>query len=95
MTVGSKVQDLQAVVSFGTLTIRAPVDEEWTIHNIYHERDCRLKVATVAQSVVIESVVGNGAWTNYWFNVTNSQWLEVENLTSMSNVIGYDGVRTK
>jgi len=95
MAVGDKVTGLQAVTSFQTLRIQPPVGVEWTIHNIYHEKKAALEVVTGTSTLRIDVDAGFGGWLGYWFNVTSAQSLQVRNLTSTSQLIGFDGVVTK
>jgi len=96
MGVGDARQGLVNVSAGGYLDIRPPVNEEWVIHNIYHEYDVDLVWTNGTDELVFDTDVGSGAYTAFAFHVTNSIWIRVINKdTTNARLVGYDGVCTK
>ena len=97
---GQVVADMQEVSAGEALVIRPPEGEEWVIHNIYHEVDAQLiRVkqidASTTSEIVVDSHSGNGGWLGFAFHVTNTHYIKVENTSSSSGKIGYDGIITR
>ena len=96
MAVGDVKSGVTSVSANGYLTIQPPSNEEWVIHNIYHEYDIELVLTDGTNDLVFDSDSGAGAYAKYAFHVTNSVYLKVHNKdTSNARLIGYDGVQTK
>jgi hypothetical protein len=94
--VGDVRSGFASVPAGGSLDIRPSASEEWVIHNIYHEFDIDIAVATATDELVFDTDIGAGAYIGFAFHVTNTQWIRVKN-KDMANArkIAYDGVVTK
>jgi len=96
MAVGDVKSNLVSVSAGGNLDIRPPANEEWVIHNIYHEHDVDLAFTDGTNVLTFDTDYGKGVYAKYAFHVTNSVWIRVINRdTANSRLIGYDGVQTK
>jgi len=93
---GEAVAYLGSVAAGDSLMIRpSSADEEWIIHNVYHEGAATLIRTDGTNSVVIDSDTTGGAWAGFFFHVTYNQYLVVRNDDSSAKVLGYDGIRSK
>jgi len=96
MAVGDVRSGLAAVAAGSYLDIRPPQNEEWVIHNIYHEYDVDIAVTDGTNELIFDTDLGAGAYVGFAFHVTYTQWIRVKNRdTANARKIAYDGVVTK
>jgi len=86
---------LQSVAAGAYLTIQPPTNEEWVIHNIYHEGSIQVELYDGTNSLVFIEESGRGVLAYFDFHVTNGIYLRVKNTESSAKLVGYDGVVTK
>ena len=95
MAVGDVKSNLVSVASNDVLTIQPPVGEEWIIHNIYHESNIELRLTDGTNTLTFDSTTGRGVYARFSFHVTNTLYLQIVNVDTVSRLIGYDGVQSK
>lgn len=94
MALGSIIQGLSVVASGGFLNIQASSGQEWVIHNVYHSGAVHYQWYDGTTPLSFTSVSCGNAETNLQFHVTNSIYVRIQNTTTVSQFIGYDGVQT-
>lgn len=95
MTVGDTVEDLQTIADTARLTIQPVAGVEWAINNIIYGGAVALHRVKGAIDLAWDSDTGTGGRLGYVFNLTNTNYIEVENTSGGDIAIGYDGLVTK
>ncbi len=95
MAIGDTTTDQQSITNAARLTIRPSAGVEWVIHNLYYAGACAIHRVTASTDLTFDTDSGVGARLSYVWHVTNSVYLELENTSGGSGVMGYDGVVTK
>ena len=95
VAVGDIFSGLSSVLTANYFDIQPSAGVEAVIHNIYHDGDIQLEFYDGTNSLVFDTVVGDGVYTRYNFHVINTRRIRVKNTASTTQLIGYDGVQTK
>jgi hypothetical protein len=95
MAKGDAVGAGASVNAAGVLEIKPGAGVEWVIHNIYHEAEVNLYTVHGAVQFVFASSGGKGSWSAYFFHLTNTHYMKVENTNASAKRIGYDGIVSK
>jgi len=94
MVRGDAVVGIDSIDPAATLDIRPSSGEEWIIHNVYHEVNIELRIATATQTLAFASSTAPNVYSKD-MHVTNSQWLNIKNTDTSAGLIAYDGMVTK
>lgn len=96
MARGDKVKDLEEVTTGNYLTIQPGAGEEWSIHNLYSDGSAQILIKEGSNEIKIDECVGAQSWLTYFFDLTNTHYLRMKNVSGSYNIhCGYDGVQTK
>jgi hypothetical protein len=95
MALGDTTTDQQSIADGARLTIQPAAGVEWIIHNLYYGGACSIHRVTSGTDLTFDSDADAGARLSYVWHVTNAVYLELENTSGGSSVMGYDGVVTK
>jgi hypothetical protein len=95
MSVGDVTSDHQSISDAARLTIQPAAGVEWVIHNLYYEGACNIHRTDGGNDLTFDTDTEAGARLGYVWHVTNTVYLELENVSGGSAVLGYDGVVTK
>ena len=100
MAAGDAVVSISAAVADdGFLDVRPGSGVEWSIHNLFAAGAAELYFYDGTNSILIDSG-GSGttsgiSWTGMVFEVTNSIYLRVKNVSGSTANLGYSGRVTK
>lgn len=95
MAVGDMRGTIAVVAVNEFLDIRPSTNEEWVVHNIYHESDVQLEFFDGTNSLLFDSDIGLGVYAKYAFHVNNTLRIRVKNIAADAKKIGFDGIVTK
>ena len=95
MAIGDVFSGISSIVAGAYLDIQPTGTVEAVIHNIYHDGGIQLEFYDGTNSLVFDTVVGDGVYTRYNFHVINTRRIRVKNTASTTQLIGYDGIQTK
>ena len=95
MAIGDVFSGISSIVAGAYLDIQPTGTVEAVIHNIYHDGGIQLEFYDGTNSLVFDTVVGDGVYTRYNFHVTNTRRIRVKNTASTTQLIGYDGIQTR
>lgn len=80
----------------GTYDIKPPSGEEWVIHNIYYNGGTvEFYRADGTNLLRFDSDTTQGARMGIAYHVTNTQWVQIKNISGSAVLVGYDGIQTK
>ena len=95
MAIGDVFSGISSIVAGAYLDIQPTGTVEAVIHNIYHDGGIQLEFYDGTNSLVFDTVVGDGVYTRYNFHVINTRRIRVKNTASTTQLIGYDGIQTR
>lgn len=96
MAVGDVVSNMAAAVANNATTnIQPSSGVEWVIHNIYYEGAVEFYIVNGANTIKFDSDTTFGARLGAVFHPTNTQYLQIKNVSGGAIDIAYDGIQTK
>jgi len=95
MALGSVVSTQQSIDHGASLSIKPSIGNEWVIHNVYVPNGSQVELYWTDDINDTLQDTNDGAWLNYHFHVTASNYLKVKNVSGGTIYIGYDGIQTK
>lgn len=88
MAKGDTVAGLSSVNAAATKTIQPGAGIEWIVHNIYHEDKAKLHVVEGTNELLFGAAAAKGSWSAYFFHLSNSHYLKVENDVDAAAMLG-------
>lgn len=96
MAVGDAVASMSAAVANnGTVNIQPGSGVEWVIHNTYYEGAVEFYIVNGANTIKFDSDTTFGARLGAMYHLTNTQYLQIKNVSGGAIDIAYDGIQTK
>ena len=96
MAVGDVVSSLSAsVANNGTVNIQPGSGAEWVIQNLYYGGAVEFYLVNGANTIKFDSDAAIGSRLLYAFRCTNTQYIQVKNVSGGAVHIAYDGLITK
>jgi hypothetical protein len=96
VAVGDTISNLSvSVATNAVISIQPPSGSEWIIQNVYYGGAIEFYIANGANLVKFDSDSGFGARLITVFRCTNTQYLQIKNVSGASINIAYDGLVSK
>jgi hypothetical protein len=89
------VQGISTIASSAVLTVQPSAGQEWVIHNLMFDTDCRVNVTNGTDTIAIGDYPANTMISGLNLILNNTNYLTLTNIGVASGEIGYDGIRTK
>jgi len=92
MAVGDSVVGLSASVADAAyMNIQPGSGVKWSIHNLFWANSVEIYWYDGTNSILIDSMTGNGARLNTVLECTNTKYLRVKNVAGETQNLGYSG----
>ena len=95
MVKGDAVGGVANVNAAAYMTIQPSAGIELIVHNVYHEAGAKIYIVEGSNKLCFDTHTEGGAWATFFFHVSNTHYLEVENTDAGVALIGYDGIISK